>query len=76
MAKQAADVHQLTLRHNYIHFQRWRQIQVPMAGDKTPDVQDAVENLMAALDVEEAGVVKEQRAAAMPKPHQFELVAN
>jgi lysophospholipase L1-like esterase len=75
MAKQAAEVHQLTLRHNNIHFQRWRQVQVPLAADETPDVQEAVANLMAALDVEEAGVVKEQRAAAQPKPHQFELVA-
>ena len=75
MAKQAAEVHQLTLRHNNIHFQRWRQVQVPLAGDRISPVQKAVENLMAALDEEEAGVVAEQRKAARPQWHQFKLVA-
>ena len=74
MAKQAAEVHKLTLQHNNIHFQRWRQVQVPLADNKTPKVQSAVKDLMTALDEEEAGVVKQQRAAAQPKPHQFQLV--
>jgi len=74
MAKQAAEVHKLTLQHNNIHFQRWRQIQVPLAEGRTPKVQAAVKDLMAALDEEEAEVVKQQRAAAQPKRHQFKLV--
>jgi lysophospholipase L1-like esterase len=73
MAKQAAEVHKLTLQHNGIHFQRWRQIQVPMADGKTSRVQKATQDLMAALDEEEADVVKGQRAAAQPKRHQFQL---
>jgi lysophospholipase L1-like esterase len=73
MTLQAADVHKLTLQHNNIHFTRWRQIQVPMASFKSDDVQEATKSLMAALDKEEAGVVKKQRAAAQPKEHQFEL---
>jgi len=73
MSKQAAEVHKLTLQHNNIHFQRWRQIQVPLADKKSPKVQKAVKGLMAALDDEEAAVVKQQRAAAQPKPHQFLL---
>jgi len=73
MAKQAAEVHKLTLQHNNIHFQRWRQIQVPLADSKSPKVQKAVEDLMAALDEEEADVVKEQRTAAQPRRHQFQL---
>ena len=73
MAKQAAEVHKLTLQHNNLHFQRWRQIQVPFGEGKTPRVQEAAKNLMAALDEEEAVVVKEQRAAAQPKRHQFQL---
>ncbi len=64
MVKQAAEVHKLTLQHNNIHFQRWRQIQVPMADGRTPRVQKATQDLMAALDEEEADVVKGQRAAA------------
>lgn len=73
MLKQAEQVHQLTLRHNNIHFQRWRRVQVPLEGNKTPAVQTAVKNLMDALDDEEAGLVKEQRAAAQPRAHQFRL---
>src|SRR5437867_9647370 len=73
MAKQAAEVHKLTLHHNNIHFQRWRQIQVPFAEDKTPRVQKAAQDLMAALDEEEVDVVKKQRAAAQPRRHQFQL---
>lgn len=76
MAKQAAEVHKLTLQHNNIHFQRWRQIQVPLAEGRTPQVQAAATSLMAALDAEEADVVKLQRAAAQPKPHNFQLVPN
>jgi lysophospholipase L1-like esterase len=74
MAKQAAEVHKLTLQHNNIHFQRWRQVQVPLADNKTPKVQAAVKDLMTALDEEEAAVMKQQRTAAQPKPHQFQLV--
>lgn len=74
MVKQAKEVHELTLRHNNIHFQRWRRVQVPLAGEKAPAVRLAVENLMNALDEEEAAVVLEQRAAAKPRAHQFRLV--
>ena len=73
MAKQAAEVHKLTLQHNNIHFQRWRQIQVPLADGRTPRVQKAARDLMAALDEDEADVLKEQRAAAQPRRHQFQL---
>lgn len=73
MAKQAGDVHDLTVRHNDIHFRRWRQVQVPLAGDKTPAVQKAVDELSSALDEEEAGVIKQQRETAQPKAHRFNL---
>jgi lysophospholipase L1-like esterase len=73
MAKQAAEVHKLTLQHNNVHFQRWRQIEVPLADTQNPRVQKAAQDLIAALDEEEADVVKAQRAAAQPKRHQFQL---
>jgi lysophospholipase L1-like esterase len=72
MTKQAAEVHKLTLQHNNTHFQRWRQVQVPFA-DKTAKVRQAADQLMVALDDEEAEQVKQQRAAAQPKPHKFQL---
>jgi len=74
MAKQAAQVHNLTLKHNNIHFQRWRQVQVPLEKNDSPRVQKAVKDLMTAIDDEEAEIVKQQRAAAQPKRHQFQLV--
>jgi lysophospholipase L1-like esterase len=73
MAKQAADVHKLTLQHNNTHFARWRQVQVPLASYKSDKVQNAVAGLLHALDDEEAEAVKQQRAAAQPVSHKYEL---
>ncbi len=74
MLNQAMEVHQLTLQHNNVHFFRWRQIEVPLASHKSPKVQQAGQELLAALDEEEAVVVKQQRAAAQPKEHKYELL--
>jgi lysophospholipase L1-like esterase len=71
MAKQAARVHELTLRHNVVHFARWRQVQVPLADEQTGQLQNALN----AMDALEAELVDQQRAAAQPKPHQYTLVA-
>lgn len=73
MARQAAEVHRLTLQHNAIHFARWRQIQVPMATYKSDKVHRAAAELSSALDEEENDVVKQQRSAAQPKEHRYEL---
>ena len=51
MAKQAAEVHKLTLQHNNIHFQRWRQIQVPLADGRTPRVQKAAQDLLIRTSI-------------------------
>ena len=69
MARQAADVHALTLRHNNIHYTRWRQIQVPMEKDAAPHLLQA----LAALDQLESDLLKEQRAAAQPRPRHYEV---
>ena len=70
MMRQAAEVHQLTLRHNNIHFTRWRQLQVPMEKDQTPHILAA----LSALDDVEGDLVKEQRAAARPRAHRYQIV--
>ena len=70
MARQAAEVHALTLRHNNIHAARWRQVQVPMEKSNSSHLSKALD----ALDELEAAVIKEQRAAAQPRPRRFELV--
>jgi hypothetical protein len=69
MARQAAEVHALTLRHNNVHFARWRQIQVPLEKDYSPHVSKALE----ALDDLEADIVRQQRATAIPKARHFEV---
>jgi len=75
MVKQAQEVHKLTLEHNTLHFQRWRQVQVPLAGEKSANVRKRITELMEAMDEEEAEAVKKQRAAAQPVAHKYELVA-
>jgi lysophospholipase L1-like esterase len=69
MAKQAMQVHALTLLHNNIHFIRWRQVQVPFEKENLPSMQKALEG----LDMLEMDVVRRQRAAAQPLPHKYEL---
>ena len=73
MAQQARGVLRLTSQHNDQHSMRWRTIQVPLQGHKTPAVQEALPPLLAALDSEEEATVAEQRAAAQPVPHHYEL---
>ena len=71
MAKQAAEVHALTLKHNNIHFARWRQIQVPLQDDHFETSRKA----MDSLDALESEIVQRQRAAAQPRARRFELAA-
>jgi lysophospholipase L1-like esterase len=69
MNQQAARVHQLTLSHTGLHQIRWRTVQVPYQSSRSPSVAKSIEG----LDGLEAEVVAEQRAAAQPRPHTFEL---
>jgi lysophospholipase L1-like esterase len=71
MLHQALDVHALTLQHNNIHYFRWRTVQVPMAKDNF----ESKDKVMADLDQLDNEVVAKQRAAAQPKTHHFELLA-
>lgn len=70
MYRQAKAVHDLTLQHNNLHFQRWRTMQVPYERRGYPALAKAIEGLEAL----EADMVAEQRAKAKPVPHRFELV--
>lgn len=70
MAKQAAAVHALTLRHNTLHFTAWRQVQVPFQTSKSANVAKTID----ALHALEQEVIAEQRATAQPKPHRYELI--
>lgn len=69
MMKQALDVHALTRLHNDMHFVRWRVVHVPHQDNLASYYVKSME----ALDRAEQDIIKQQRAAAQPKPHQFEL---
>jgi len=69
MAAQAMNVLDLTRKHNDIHFARWRMVQVPLQDLSLTSTQPA----MDALDRLEAEIVAAQRAAAVPKPHEYRL---
>ena len=71
MAKQAAAVHDLTLRHNVVHFARWRMVGVNLDNIAIPAAH--LQAAADALDTLEADVVAQQRAAAQPKSHRYEL---
>ena len=69
MVKQAKAVHALTLKHNNLHFAAWRQVQFPFQDDKSPNIAKAI----SAMNALEQEVIADQRAAAQPKPHRYEL---
>lgn len=75
MFKQAMAVHDLTIRHNNMHYFAWRNIQVPVAsgGFQSSATQDAAASLIDAINAEEAELINQQRAAAQPVQHQYEL---
>jgi lysophospholipase L1-like esterase len=72
MWKQAQEVLTLTRRHNDVHFTRWRQVQVPL--EKAGELPHMAEALRGLDDLEK-DFVKQQRAAAQPKEHKYELSA-
>jgi lysophospholipase L1-like esterase len=69
MVRQAQAVHDLTVKHNNIHATRWRELQVALAQQPLPHLREAAE----ALDNLEADLVAQQRLAAQPKAHRYEL---
>jgi hypothetical protein len=70
MARQATEVHALTVRHNNLHTARWRQVQVPLEKSNSPRLLKTLD----ALDELEADIIREQRAAAQPRPRRYEIV--
>jgi lysophospholipase L1-like esterase len=70
MLKQAQVVYGLTVQHNDLHAARWHILQVPFQSDPLPDLESGLQT----LDQLEAEIVQRQRAAALSKPHRYELV--
>ena len=70
MWDQAARVHALTLKHNAIHFARWRSLQVPLQAENP----ETLAASLAAIDAVEQELISKQRQLAQPLAHRFELV--
>jgi Lysophospholipase L1 and related esterases len=69
MLKQSLEVHALTLRHNLVHYERWRHFQVPLQEQKL----ERLQSVLDSLDALEAELLAQQHAAALPKPRHYEL---
>jgi lysophospholipase L1-like esterase len=70
MLKQASDVHDLTLKHNDIHFTRWRLIQTRLEKDGAAQTGGALD----ALDKLEEEIIERQHLTARPRLRRYELV--
>ena len=66
---QAARVHALTLKHNSLHFARWRSLQVPMQRENP----ETLAASLTAIDALEQELIGRQRELAKPVSHRFEL---
>jgi hypothetical protein len=71
MLKQALAVHALTARRNLIRLARWQGVQVALQNETSPRVVEA----LSALDALDNEIVQQQKAAAAPVAHHFQLVA-
>jgi len=74
MAQQAKQVHKLTIQHNNLHFEGWREIQVRLEKHNSDKFSKATQAAIRAFNAEEAEQIQKQRAAAKPVRHQYELV--
>jgi len=70
MWQQSQRVLELTKKHNDLHFFRWRFLPAELEKEHPKNFHE----VQSAIDKLEEDVVKDQRAAAIPKPHKFELL--
>jgi lysophospholipase L1-like esterase len=69
MARQALEVHALTLKHNDIHNTRWRYIQLRLDHDGV----EATGEALAALDTVERELIQRQHSTARPRLRRYAL---
>ncbi|HEX4489029.1 MAG TPA: SGNH/GDSL hydrolase family protein [Terriglobales bacterium] len=70
MLKQALDVYALTMRRNDVRITAWQNVQYGLRKETSPHVVEAT----AALNALEEDILAQQRQAAVPQPHHYELV--
>ena len=71
MLKQALSVYAFSTRRNSLRLARWQGVQVSLQDETSPHVAEA----LAALDAMDDELLQQQKAAAVPKTHRYELVA-
>jgi hypothetical protein len=69
MSRQARRVHDLTTRRSRVQFARWRRVQVPLHRGPSPRFLAA----MRRWEAREESLVRQQRAAALPRVRRYEL---
>lgn len=67
---QALKVYQLAVSHEEIHFDQWRNIEMPLAGYKLAEAQPAE----SALTILDDAVASQMKEAGRPVEHHFEIV--
>lgn len=70
MLKQALSVYAFSLRRNSIRLARWQGVQVALQEETSPHVGEA----LAAIDALDNELLQQERDAAAPKAHRYELV--
>lgn len=76
MVQQAEKVKWLTDRHNDVFMARWREVQMRLKSEPGLfEAEPGLSKTLASLESFEEQVVAQQRAAAKPVPHTYELVA-
>jgi lysophospholipase L1-like esterase len=70
MLKQAMSVYVFSGRLRSIRMARWQGVQVALQEEKSPHLGEA----LSALDALENEVIEQQKSAALPKPHHYELL--
>jgi lysophospholipase L1-like esterase len=68
-AEQAMKVYQLVVSQEQIHFDWWRNVEVPFADGGLPQSASAIDSLRSL----EAAIEKKVHATAQPVPHHFEI---
>jgi len=70
MTRQALRVHDLTIKRNEVQFGRWRQVEITLQNNSSPQKQAAMDELQALQE----DILAMQRSLAMPIPHHFDLI--
>lgn len=73
MMNQADKVLTLVWHETDVRFYGWRAVQVPLGSDDAPGISKAVDQMLAALNRQHNDLAEQERAAAQPQSHHYEL---